>query len=154
MNRTCSDTQASIHLQRCRAYCSKCYYKLLRLNRNMYYRGESASCKCETGVENNSTIGYWGSSSRHYRRAVNQQTPTRAEHPVCHSCNALSEESMLCLREKRDKDEIKQLVRHPLTCADCRISLSTSGPRWWICSKCSLECRSPVHPPWAPTAVV
>ena len=116
--------------------------------------GESASCKCETGVENNSTIGYWGSSSRHYRRAVNQQTPTRAEHPVCHSCNALSEESMLCLREKRDKGEIKQLVRHPLTCADCRISLSTSGPRWWICSKCSLECRSPVHPPWAPTAAV
>jgi hypothetical protein len=136
VNRTCSDTQASLHLQRCRAHCSKCYYNLLRLNRNIYYRRESSSCKCETVVENNS-ISYWGGSMRRYTGTTNQQTPTKAEHPVCRSCNALSEESMLSLREKRDMDEIKQLVRHPLTCADCRISLSTGGPRWWICSRCT-----------------
>ena len=154
MNRECSDTQASMHLQRCRAYCSKCYYESLRLNRYPYSRHDAVSCKCKTGVEDDSTVSYRSTSNHYSTRVVNQQTPNRTERPVCRSCNGLSEESMLSLREKRDKDEIKQLVRHPLTCSSCKISLSKSGPRWWICSKCSLECHSYVHPPWAPKAAV
>jgi hypothetical protein len=135
MNRGFDRTQTSIHLEKCGVYCSGCYYKDVCHSSSYVKR-----CMCQRNTDLN-----WNGSSH-------QQASTTAQHYICHSCNVHAKEKLMSLREAREKAEMKRLTRQPLGCTKCKSLLPSNGPRWWVCIDCKQECRSDIHPAWAPRA--
>lgn len=134
-NRDTSATKTSLHVDKCKAYCSDCYFK--NISR---YKGFHTSCYCtkETFREPG---GVW------MRDAVTMQF-------ICRICSQLPVAKLQECREARDKEEMVRLSRQPLNCSECTMSLGSLGPRWWICTMCQSECRSSTHPAWAPKMAV
>ena len=71
------------------------------------------------------------------------------EQNVCSSCSHLAEEVRLMRREEKEMVELQHLARHNLRCSLCMRRLPPTGPRWWGCSECGLECTVDYHPAWS-----
>jgi len=122
--RNCSATRAAAHMQLCEARCSKCFYS------DIISLGQP--CRCYDARKFPAASG--GLALQRY---------------VCRDCNKLTDKEILVLREKRDKgDMYANTTQRPLACAKCAEALPLTGPLWWACSKCSVECRSHDHPGW------
>ncbi|KAI1111525.1 hypothetical protein F5Y14DRAFT_424844 [Nemania sp. NC0429] len=131
----CPKSTVSFHMSLCAAACSNCYRK--KLSRS-YFR--SHSCSCRDGRQKNPAYSYTYGGGY-----LNPSDPRL----VCRDCHAMTDDEMQALREKRDKAMYTNLSQQPLSCTICSESLPRTGPRWWICSKCKMECRSRCHVDWS-----
>ncbi|OCK78590.1 hypothetical protein K432DRAFT_383752 [Lepidopterella palustris CBS 459.81] len=122
--RRCRTTAVPFHMQLCQAQCSKCFYSAIHTS----YR----SCHCHDGR----LPRFRGDHSLYSDRSL------------CRDCNKLSDADLLALKEKHDRQTYTNLTRQPLACAECTEALPRTGPLWWVCSKCLVECRSHHHPGW------
>ncbi|GAB1195674.1 hypothetical protein APSETT444_004936 [Aspergillus pseudonomiae] len=52
---------------------------------------------------------------------------------VCRGCAAMTDSERLRMVELQDKAEMHRFSKESLFCADCKVKLPPSGPRWWIC---------------------
>jgi hypothetical protein len=127
----CRITAVSFHMQLCQAQCSKCFYSVI----NTSYR----PCHCYDARK-----PYFQSYHSH-RRGDDSLYSDRS---LCRDCNKLSDADLLALREKHDRQTYTNLTRQSLACAKCTEALPRTGPLWWVCSICSVECRSHDHPGW------
>ena len=137
-------TEASFHMDVCKAHCSDCYYN--KIHRRNYYN-DNKSCSCGQGSRPYifaNDVGWVNNTS-------NNSSTLRS---LCRLCSGLPLTGLQDRREARDKDEIARLSRQPLSCSGCKLPLSSKGPRWWICQSCLGECRNTIHPAWAPKLAV
>lgn len=128
--RRCRITAVSVHMRLCQARCSKCFYSAI----NTSHR----PCHCYDARNPNYQEYYI------YRQSDN----TYVDRSLCRDCNKVNNADILALREKRDRETYTNLTRQPLACARCTEELPRTGPLWWVCSICSVECRSRDHPGW------
>lgn len=129
----CTKSKVSFHMSFCAAACSNCYRKSLSRS---HFR--SHACKCNDSQVLGQSYSYWS--------AYSNPSVLRL---VCRDCHGMTEDEMLTLREKRDKAMYLNLTQQPLSCSICSESLPRTGPRWWICSKCKMECKSNCHLGWS-----
>ncbi|KAI1166790.1 hypothetical protein F5B18DRAFT_604197 [Nemania serpens] len=127
----CAKSTVSFHMSLCAAACSNCYRK--SLSRSHF---KSHACSCDDARRKDHTYSY---------RYTNPSAPRL----VCIDCHGMTEAELLALREKRDKAMYLNLTLQPLSCSICSESLPRTGPRWWICSKCKMECKSSCHLGWS-----
>ncbi|KAI1150108.1 hypothetical protein F4825DRAFT_428028 [Nemania diffusa] len=133
-SKQCKKSTISFHMSLCAAACSKCYYKTLS-NGYLMKRG----CNCNDGREKSTTTYSYGRAQ--YNPLVSRL--------VCNNCHNMTRDEVLALRERRDKATYMNLLQQPLSCSVCSESLSRTGLRWWVCSKCKRECRSNCHVGWS-----
>jgi hypothetical protein len=129
--RRCRCTTVSAHMKLCQARCSKYFYSAI----NTLHR----PCRCSDARTTN-----W----RSYYSYSHDANSTNVDRSLCRDCYKMKDADRLALREKRDRMTYTNLTRQPLACAQCREALPPTGPLWWVCSKCSVECRSHDHPGW------
>jgi hypothetical protein len=126
----CRVTTVSAHMQLCQARCSKCFYSdINKLSR---------PCRCCDARATDRRSYYIAS------RDVNNNN----DRLLCRDCFRMKDGDLQVLREKRDRVTYTKLTRQPLACAQCKEALRPTGPLWWVCSTCSVECRSHDHPGW------
>ena len=118
------DTTVSAHMKLCQARCSRCFYSEI----NTLTR----PCRCY-----NARTGDWRSLYGTYMDRL-----------LCRDCYRMGDTDRLDLRAKRDRATYTNLTRQSLMCGKCDEALPLTGPLWWMCSKCSAECRSHDHPGW------
>ncbi|KAI1122934.1 hypothetical protein F5Y10DRAFT_252888 [Nemania abortiva] len=131
--RRCPASTTSFHMSLCAAACSKCYYKTLSRSYTV-----KSPCNCSDGRKT--------APAYSYGRAQHNPWEPRL---VCRDCNDMKGDEILAVRERRDRATYLNLSQQPLSCSLCSESLSRKGPRWWICSKCTRECRSDCHVGWS-----
>ncbi|OGM45319.1 hypothetical protein ABOM_006403 [Aspergillus bombycis] len=113
------------HLESCKPNCSRCFYKNYNLK-------QSEWCSMDAITNKRSEFQHG-----HYNQYEN----------VCRGCAAMTDSEKLRVVELQDKAEMHKFSKGSLFCADCKVMLPPSGPRWWICL-CGEECRHHIHPPW------
>lgn len=123
---------SSSHLEKCKLCCSRCYYR--NISSSQY---TVLPCQCR--------------SLRH-SRAYRNHSKYSDKRLICRLCSYLPVLRRISLSETREKTEIGRLTRQPIECWDCKETLSSTGPRWWVCTICQRECRNNIHPPWAKPA--
>ncbi|KIN07109.1 hypothetical protein OIDMADRAFT_15993 [Oidiodendron maius Zn] len=123
--RRCRVTSVSAHMELCQARCSKCFYSAINTLRR--------PCYCSDTRKSN-----WGSSFSY----------VNVDRLLCRDCYKMKDIDRLALREKHDRMIYANLTQQPLSCAQCTEALPPTGPLWWVCSKCLLECRCHDHPGW------
>ncbi|KAM5504877.1 hypothetical protein McanMca71_003629 [Microsporum canis] len=133
--RSCSSTLrvassvASAHLKTCTPYCTSCFYA--------YY------CRSD---------GRRGRTRKVHSYQCQLAKGTVRPHQlegVCRQCASKTQEERQEVIELQDRREVYRLAQHPLACFRCKQMLPQSGPRWWVCSACNIECLDHIHPPWA-----
>jgi len=120
-------TDTMDHLTHCTQYCSKCFRT--RMCRSAGPRELSSQCKC-TGER-----GPFGKQ-------------------LCRFCIKLPEKVAKERVEKKEYEEMLAIASRQVNCGGCSKRLPKTGARWWACSRCRKECRSPFHPQWAGGAQV
>jgi hypothetical protein len=118
------------HVQVCDPYCRACYFKKFSMKPRGTYK---KPCEC---TKTDRTFEF-------------QQ--------MCRTCGCgdeavLREKRYLRYRqEARDIAEGKNLPPgKKVKCGGCNLDLK-DGTRWWVCGKCSGECRDAIHPPFVKT---
>ncbi|KAI1749999.1 hypothetical protein F4782DRAFT_510982, partial [Xylaria castorea] len=132
----CAKSTVSFHISLCAATCSSCYYRTISRGSSM-----RQPCQCSDGRTNDS----------HTRRTTYWATDPNPliSRLVCRDCYDMTGTEVLALRERRDRAMYSNLTQQPLSCSQCAESLPRTGPRWWVCSKCTKECRSKCHSEWS-----
>jgi hypothetical protein len=115
------------HLDHCTQFCSKCFRT--RMCRSAGPRELSPKCSCNID-----------------RITVGKQ--------LCRFCLKLPDKIAREKVEKKEHEEMLAIAAQQLNCGGCSKRLPKTGARWWACSRCRKECRSPYHPQWAGTAEV
>ncbi|OCL05466.1 hypothetical protein AOQ84DRAFT_355945 [Glonium stellatum] len=137
ITRPIRETHTLYHLNHCKLYCSSCYFQhVCRLSTTAQ---SSMKCHCSP-----TALGPWAAIWRTPRRRITLQ---HHYPPVCRLCNMRDDATLTALREARSRAEMRDLTRQP-DCARCELVLPVKGPRWWVCTRCSKECGSHMHPPW------
>lgn len=144
IQRPIRETSLIFHLDVCKMYCSSCYYT--HVCRSTLNSRTSTKCGCAPRDQPPSA---WSALWR--TRAPHVLPQLRYPH-ICRLCNMLDDQTLLSLREARSKAEMRDLARQP-DCSKCAQVLPPKGPRWWVCTRCTKECRSHVHPPWGSKTV-
>ncbi|KAI0866593.1 hypothetical protein F4860DRAFT_499914 [Xylaria cubensis] len=127
----------SFHMSLCAAACSRCYYKTISTGAHMRQQ-----CQCTDGR----TKGNYTRRPSYYWAPDPNPLATRL---VCRDCYDMTNDEVLALRERRDSAMYSKLTQQPLSCSQCSESLPRTGPRWWVCSKCKMECRNKCHSEWS-----
>ncbi|ORY09935.1 hypothetical protein BCR34DRAFT_602525 [Clohesyomyces aquaticus] len=138
----CEDCKVSVfqpvipgrrHISSCIAYCSKCYYQEFSRRQPGYKR----PCSC-----------------RYLDATFEYQD-------VCHSCSTRDLTELGKIRQKRFRQEAKDIAQgkcfpnntidlppeNKPKCSKCHAEFP-SGTRWWKCTMCEGECRDRIHPPF------
>jgi hypothetical protein len=148
------------HLDRCRPYCTKCYYTKVQkpvkasvLQRQM----DPRICRDAPPTATPNFFERFWQRPNHYANAL-AFLPI-VERLVCRECNRLTDDELLEKRLERTKWELKAHERQvdgatvKDRCGSCQGALG-SGPRWWVCKVCSKECSSTLHGPWTRTKAI
>lgn len=125
------DTTVSAHMVLCRARCSRCFYS--EINTLKY------PCYC-SDERRAGWVDNYG-----YDRGGNSTVVDRL---LCRNCIKMGDADRMEHKANRDRVKYTNLTQQSLACSKCNEALPLTGALWWICSKCSGECRSSDHPGW------
>ena len=124
------DTEAFIHLSTCRPCCSDCYFVEICRRTDRFNHAKSCWLRRWLSIKNDHGWRYELSYAR----------------KICQICDKMSSPAQKSWRETRDRAEMDRLAHQAIVCSRCKNSLPDKRPKWWVCSKCSSECRHHVHP--------
>jgi hypothetical protein len=126
--------EGACHFQHCQPSCTKCYLKSIR---NGVRRSVSDKLKCTCHFSD----------------------PTIQDHWICRKCHFKSLADPQELQATRNKLYKKQLMDRAqgiglregeeIECRTCKRKLTGGCIRFWVCSRCSGECTSHMHPAYA-----
>lgn len=127
---------STTHIDNCEPYCSICYHKII------YQWANIGSTK--------RWIRSKYSSSNDFYNPCRCMVPSASivRRFLCKFCFTKDEMGALKIKEARETNELKHLVKQQLRCVICTRGLNKGGLRWWGCSLCKSECYSDVHPKW------
>ncbi len=112
------------HMWYCGAYCNTCYFKFRVDPQPQFDQRARRACSCRHEL-----ALYYIDPSEH------------PVFPVCLSCAPLGQEEAL-------RGELLEWDKRRTQCKKCEKTLSTTGPRWWICGFCRHECKYEGHLSW------